>query len=148
MSLAKNAEVWIDSVGALTDGTMTEVPCAISHDAISAWKSVTAPICRGDTFETSEGEVIQASIPLSLKFKKGDALQLRLRTAHLAGTQLGVLVSSGDKSVAGEETLTFNAHVETYTTKCQTGSHVIIDVTLKPHSASTTDPVYAVVSGS
>lgn len=144
--LSKLAELWIDSVGALSAGIMTRVDCTIGHDANAAWKKVTAPVCRGDTYETNEGEVLQLAIPVTLKFKLGDTLQQRIRAAFVAGTECGILVSTGPKATTDHETITFNALVDNYNLKAQTGTHQIIEVTFTPHSASTTAPAFAIVA--
>lgn len=132
--MAKNAKLYVDDTGARLAGSLTEVTAAIGSQAVSSWATIVAPHCRGDTWETEEGEVIQASIPATIKFVKSDPLLARLKAAHAAGSVQNVQCSTGDSGDAGHELLDLDALVKQFNITKDQGSVCIVDVVFVPHT--------------
>lgn len=138
--ISRKAKMYFDDTGKVGEGTYQEVECVISSDAVSRWQTVEED-CRGDDEVTHAPDRKEYEIPVTLKFVKQNALLERLLAAHNAGSQIGVICSTGDVTPSaaneGHIALEMNGLAEEFTVTKQSGSVVEVNTTIKPHAENT-----------
>lgn len=144
--MSKNSKLFVDDTGAVGEGAYEELTATISDDQVVAWKTIVAAVARGDSWETEEAQVKQASIPATIKFVKGSTIMETLHASFISGEPHGVKASTGDVAVAGHMTLVFDALIKTWSIKKQTGSSVIVETLFVPHTDGVSTPTMAITT--
>jgi len=127
---------YIDDTGAVGDGTYVAVTATISSDTQIERETVEEK-CRGEEWVAESAGHLKASITAELKFSKSSTVLQQFVTAMTAGTIIGIMDCTADRTVTGNQGLEMNALVKQLGMPKADGDYVKYNVTCVPHADNT-----------